>query len=84
MQDAFMVSLQSSAGSGDAPAEIIYTDVIVNPANIPPSPMTLTTKLSIAGVSAVIGAVVAGMLMFWWNGWRRRRTVRPVGTARAA
>jgi hypothetical protein len=69
--NTFMVSLQSSAGSGDAPAQIIYTDAFINPAAIPPS--GTSAALPIAGVAGGIGAVLAAMLVLWWTSWRKRR-----------
>jgi hypothetical protein len=82
--DAFVVSLQSSAGSGDAPAEIIYyLPVVVNSAYLPPPATSMSTTLPIAGVSGIIGAVVVAILTFSWGGWRQRGTASTVGTGRA-
>ena len=82
MQDAFMVSLRSSAGSGDVPAEIIYNDVpdsaAVN-ATVSPAP-----KIAVAVVSGSIGAVATVLCMLWLRGSRKRATTAPVGTAHAA
>jgi hypothetical protein len=69
--NTFMVSLQSSAGSGDAPAQIIYTDAVINPAAILPS--GASAPLPIAGVAGGIGAIVAAMLVLWWTSWQKRR-----------
>jgi hypothetical protein len=80
-QGAFMVSLQSSAGSGDAPAEITYTDVIPPP--VFGTVVSLGIKLAIAGVSAGIGAIVAMLAMLWLRGLQKRRTLRAVDRAPA-
>jgi hypothetical protein len=77
-QDAFMVSLKSSAGSGDAPAEITYNDV--PDATILTPPMSLGAKIAMVLVSASIGAIFTMMVMLWQRG-ARRRTASP-GTVR--
>ncbi len=79
MQGAFMVSLKSSAGTGDAPAEIVYSDV--QPPPVIAAGTGMGVKLGIAIVSAGIGAIVAMLVGLWWA--RRRTSVRPVGTASA-
>jgi len=80
-QGAFMVSLRSSAGSGEAPAEIVYSDVIPPP--VYGTGVSLSIKLAIAGASAGIGAVVAMLVMLWLRGLQKRRTLRAVSRAPA-
>jgi hypothetical protein len=81
-QDAFMVTLRSSAGDGQEPAEITYTDIPDR--NAVPAPQNVEAKLAMVAVSGSIGAVAAVMLMLWLRGGRRRMAARSVGTARAA
>jgi|GEM_PF-1715170 len=71
MHDAFMVSLRSKQSTGDTPAEIGYDDL----PDAPPAADhgTLATKLSIAAVSAVIGAIGAALISHWYA--RRRRSI---------
>jgi hypothetical protein len=82
MQDAFMVSLHSSAGSGEEPAEIIYTDlpdyIAVNAAIRP------MAKIAVAAVSGGIGVIATVLVMLWLRSGRKRTTARSVGTAHAA
>lgn len=77
-QDAFMVSLQSAAGSGDAPAEITYTDV--PDAVTMPAPPGIVAKLAMVLVSGSIGALGAVLFMLWRRGGRRRTSVGAVRT----
>ena len=78
-QDAFMVTLHSSVGDGQEPAEITYTDV---PNLIaPPSQQPLASRLAIVVVSGSIGAVAAVMVMLWLRSGRRRVAARSAGTA---
>lgn len=82
MQDAFMVSLHSSAGSGEGPAEIIYTDIpdsAASNAMVGPA-----AKIAVAVVSAGIGAIATVLVMLWLRSGRKRATARSVGTAHAA
>jgi len=81
-QDAFMVTLHSSAGDGQEPAEITYTDIPGR--NAMPAPQSVEAKLAMVAVSGSIGAVAAVMLMLWLRGGRRRMAARSVVTARAS
>jgi hypothetical protein len=81
-QDAFMVTLKSSVGSGQQPAEIIYTDVIPPPAVM--AMVNQRTNIAIAAVSAGLGAITTVLFMLWLRGSRRRVAARPAGTAHAA
>ena len=81
-QDAFMVSLKSSAGSGQQPAEIAYTDVIPPPAVL--AMINQRTDMAIAAVSASLGAIVTVVFMLWLRSSRRRVAARPAGSAHAA
>ncbi len=81
-QDAFMVTLNSSVGSGQQPAEITYTDVIPPPAVL--AMINQRTNMAIAAVSASLGAIVTVVFMLWLRGSRRRVAARPAGTAHAA
>ena len=82
MQDAFMVSLSSSAGTGEEPVEITYTDaedrpvVAAQPGN--------EAKIAVAIVSGAIGAVAMVLLMLWLGGGGRRGRTSPARTAPAA
>lgn len=79
MQDAFMVSLQSSAGSGDEPAEIIYNDA--PDAAAAAAAVSPASKIAVAVVSGGIGVIATVLVMLWLRGARRRVSV---GTAQAA
>jgi hypothetical protein len=83
-QDAFMVTLQSSAGSGQQPAEITYTDVIPPPAML--AMINQRTNMAIAAVSAIIGAFTTVVFMLWLraSGRKRATAARSVGTVQAA
>lgn len=81
-QDAFMVTLHSSAGDGQEPAEITYTDIPDR--NAMPAPQSVEAKLAMVAVSGGIGVVSAIMFMLWLRGGRRRVAARSVGAARAA
>ena len=77
-----MVTLHSSAGDGQEPAEITYTDIPDR--NAMPAPQSVEAKLAMVAVSGSIGAVAAVMLMLWLRGGRRRLAARSVVTARAS
>lgn len=82
MQDAFMVSLRSSEGSGEEPAEIIYNDIPDTPAiNAAVSP---ASKVAVAVVSGGIGAIATVLVMLWLRGVRKRESAGSVGPAHAA
>jgi hypothetical protein len=76
-QDAFMVSLQSAAGTGDAPAEIAYNDV--PDAVTAPAPPGIGEKIAMVLVSGSIGTLGA-VLFVLWRGGRRRTSVGAVRT----
>jgi hypothetical protein len=77
MQDAFMVTLKSAAGSGDAPAEITYSDV-VSERTATPNPATGTgTKIAVAIVSGAIGAAATMLVMSSWIGRKRKSPAAP-------
>jgi hypothetical protein len=82
MQDAFMVSLTSSAGTGEAPVEITYTDAEDKP--VVAAPPGNEAKIAVAVVSGAIGAVGMVMVMLWLGGGGRRGRTSPARTARAA
>jgi len=69
-QDAFMVSLKSSAGTGDAPAEITYDDIPDSAAA--PAAATISSKVAVALVSGGIGAIASVIFMLWWRRGERR------------
>ncbi len=79
MQDAFMVTLNSSAGSGQEPTEIIYDDVRPTVGILPISPVG--SKIAVALVSAGIGAVASLMIMLWLRNGRKRPAAGSVGSA---
>jgi hypothetical protein len=83
MQDAFMVTLHSSVGDGQEPAEITYTDAIPSP-----SIMAVQSKgaqLAVALVSGGIGAIATVMIMLWLRGGRKRPAAgRAGGSAQVA
>lgn len=79
MHDAFMVSLQSAAGSGDAPAEIAYDDL--PDAAGGEAAAGFGTKLAIALVSGGIGAIGAAWITLRFKAGRRRTTMPPAGSA---
>jgi hypothetical protein len=81
MHDAFMVSLRSPEGTGDAPAEIAYDDLPDSSGSDTGS--GLASKISIALVAGGIGAVSSALFMLWLHGRRKRITTRPVGTGTA-
>ncbi len=80
-QDAFMVTLRSSAGDGQEPAEIAYTDIPDR--NATPAPQSVEAKLAVVAVSGSIGVVAAVIFMLWLRGGRRRVAARSVAAARA-
>jgi hypothetical protein len=82
MQDAFMISLTSSAGTGEAPVEITYTDAEDKP--VVAAPPGNEAKIAVAVVSGAIGAVGMVMVMLWLGGGGRRGRTSPARTARAA
>lgn len=81
-QDAFMVTLQSSVGSGQHEAEITYTDVI------PPPGMAMMNQrrdMAIAAASAGLGVITTVVFMLWLRASNRRRaTAGRSGTVQAA
>lgn len=75
MQDAFLVSLVSQDGTGDATAEIAYGDV--QPPEAPPAfRLDLRTDGAIALVSGAIGAALTASVMLLTLGRRRRVPAR--------
>ena len=70
-QDAFMVTLQSSAGSGQQPAEITYSDVIPPPAV--QAMVNQRKEMAIAAVSASLGVITTVVFMLWLRASNRRR-----------
>ncbi len=80
MHDAFMVTLHSATGSGDAQAEIAYTDV--PEASAAEVKTAFETELAIALVSGGIGAIGAASMMLWLRGGFRRVLARSIGPAR--
>lgn len=81
MQDAFMVTLRSSAGEGQEPAEIIYNDVPDRAA--PAAPPAVRSQVAIALVSGGIGAII-GALFILWRRNARRRVAASLGSTQAA
>jgi hypothetical protein len=83
-QDAFMVTLKSSVGSGQQPAEITYTDVIPPPAVL--AMINRRTNMAIAAVSASLGAITTVLFMLWLRaaGRKRATAARSGGTVQAA
>ncbi len=81
-QDAFMVTLNSSVGSGQEPAEIIYTDVIPTAGAL--AIVNRRANMAIAAVSGSIGVIGTVMFMLWLRSGRKRRPAGSVGTAQAA
>jgi len=81
-QDAFMVTLNSSVGSGQEPAEIIYTDVL--PIAGAQALANTRANMAIAVVSGSIGAIATVLFMLWLRSGRKRVAARSVGTAQAA
>ena len=79
MHDAFMVSLRSAVGTGEAPAQLAYDDL--PDASGKSTATSFTTKLAIALASGGVGAIGALLLMLWVRGERRRAAARSVGTA---
>jgi len=79
MHDAFMVSLRSAVGTGEAQAQIAYDDL--PDASGKSTATSFTTKLAIALASGGVGAIGALLLMLWVRGERRRAAARSVGTA---
>ena len=81
-QDAFMVTLESSVGSGQQEAEITYTDVI------PPPGMAMINQrrdIAIAAVSASLGIITTVVFMLWLRASNRKRaTAGRSGTVQAA
>jgi hypothetical protein len=81
-QDAFMVTLESSVGSGQQEAEITYTDVI------PPPGMAMMNQrrdMAIAAVSASLGIITTVVFMLWLRASNRKRaTAARSGTVQAA
>jgi len=77
MQDAFMVTLHSSVGDGQEPAEITYTDAIPQVSMLPT--ISKAQELGMVLVSAGVGAIGAVVLMLWLRGgWKRRAAAAPV------
>ena len=82
-QDAFMVTLTSSVGSGQQPAEITYTDVIPPPAV--QAMMNQRKDIAIAAVSASLGVITTVVFMLWLRASNRKRaTAARSGTVQAA
>jgi len=82
MRDAFMVTLHSAVGSGDAQAEIAYDDL--PDAAGGDAGTGFGTKLAIAVLGAGIGAIASASAMLWLRD-RRKRGARPaLGSARPA
>ena len=83
MQDAFMVSLKSDAGTGDAAAEITYDDVKAPEAAPVAKTNLLSGDVAISLVSGAVGAALATAVMLVT---RRRRTTPStlVGPVRVA
>ncbi len=80
MQDAFLVSLVSQDGTGDATAEIAYGDV--QAPEVPAFRLDLRTNGAIALVSGAIGAALSASVMLLTLGRRRRGPVSaPAGSA---
>ena len=78
VRDAFLLSLRSADGSGEALAEIKYDD---DAAAKPAAPgIDLRTKLGIAAAAAAVGALLGGMAARRWGGGRLARR----GLARTA
>jgi len=78
MHDAFMVSLESPEGTGDAQAEIAYDDLPDTTGS--DGRPSLASKLAIALVSGGIGAIASALFLLW-RGGRKLTAPRPVGTA---
>ena len=81
MRDAFMVSLVSPDGTGDATAEIGYDDVQTPEA--PPVGVDFRGNAVVAGVSALAGAAFAAAVMLLSRSRRRRGAASAVGSAMA-
>ncbi len=74
-QDAFLVSLASPAGSGDATAYIAYGSEAAQ--DIPPAGTELGGRAAIALVAGAIGAAVAASAMLLMRNRRRRAAAPP-------
>ena len=81
LHDVFMVKLSSAAGTGSAPAEIVYDDL--PQASGGDVGAALSTRLAIALVAGGIGLVVGASGMLWMRGGLRRGVARPLGSAQA-
>lgn len=84
LRDGFMVSLVSSAGTGDAAAEIGYGDASLP--EIPGLRLDLRANLALALVSGAGGAALASAVMLLARGRRRGMPVAsaPAGSAMVA
>jgi hypothetical protein len=79
VQDEFLVSLRSSAGTGEQRTQIAYGDAAEMAQEAGARP--LGTMLAAAAVSAGIGAIGALLIMLWLRGGRVRIPVRSVRAA---
>jgi len=79
LRDSFIVTLRSSAGSGQETVEIVYDPAAASAAIAPAS--GIGSKLAVALVSGGIGAVASVLAMLWWRGSRRHPSTTPVGSA---
>ena len=82
MRDAFLVSLASADGTGEAATEIAYDDMVLAEAPAPARATGSPANLAVSIVSGLIGAVLAFAGMALIRGLRRRTP--PVGPVQVA
>ena len=79
VQDGFLVTLRSSAGTGEARTQITYGAT----PGAAPGTLTIGSLVALVGVSGSIG-IMGGLLFVLWLRGRRRAGASSVGAAQTA